>query len=318
MYTGASQKRTVFCISAVLFSGLLTLLVNFLISGFAGSLLISLFGRDWLTNEWQWMLAEIVFYLLMLFVPGCFLLIVFRKSPLSPFSGPLATPRLPFLYIPLAIGSLYLLNFVIAMLFGELLEPFDTPITADSFPHTPTGVLLYFLLVSILPAVFEEWLFRGIMQKNLIPAVGNWPAILLSAFVFGLMHLDPGQSIFAFGFGIFAGYVFKQTGSIWFCALIHMLNNAISVGVSYWSYVFENQTVIMFVNIFTIILMVFGGITLPIYIRYVKRKQKIGRMSAAERALPSGFTVFRLTVYNPLTYLLIAGYSALLWMLYFL
>lgn len=311
------EKRVFSSISAVLFSGLLLYVSQLLISSFAGALLFSLFGSEWVDIEWQWMLAEIFLYLLSIIIPGCFLLIVFRKNPFSAFSGPLSTPPLPFLYIPLTIGFMYLVNLTVSMLFGDLLAPFDTPIDADSFPQSPIGIFMYFILVCILPAIFEEWLFRGIIQKNLIPVVGNWSAILLSAFIFGMAHLDPAQSVFAFGFGLFAGYAFKQTGSIWFCALMHMLNNAISVGSSYWTIVYENEPLMILSGLLTMLLMGFGGIALPFYIRYARRNRKMARKTDAERTLPSSKTVLRLIACNPLTYLFIASYCALLWLLYF-
>ncbi len=309
--------RAFFCISAVMFAGLLMLVLNLIWSFFATDVLIDLFGREFFTVEWHVVLAEILLYLLMMLIPGCFLLIVFRKNPLSPFAGPLSTPRLPFLYLMMTIGLLYLLNLIVNLVLGDLLAPFDTPVDPASMPLSAPGILLYFLYLSILPAIFEEWLFRGIMLRNLLPTVGKWPAILISSLIFGLMHLDPAQSIFAFGFGIFAGYAYVCTGSIWFGSLLHMLNNAISGGITYWYFVFEIDEISWLSGIYTLLMILLGILSALIYIFRVLRKRKLMRKTPEERRLPTGRTTFRLTVGNPILYLVIAGYAFLLWLYYF-
>lgn len=306
----------VFCVSAVLFAGFLMLASNLFVSLNAVPVLRSLFGQSFPVTELQWMLTEGALYILLQLPPILFLLCLFRKSPLSPFRGKIGTPALPFLFIPMAIGSLYLLNMVIAMVAGDLFDPFDPPITADSLPHTPVGILLYFTNTCLLPAIFEEALFRGIMLKNLLPAIGKWPAIVVSALVFGLMHLNPAQSIFAFGFGILIGYAYVSSGSIWFGALIHMLNNAISCVATYWTYVYDLEWVQLVLSIFTLVCMAFGTIALGIYTAYLRRNGRLHRKTPAERQLPTGSKLAKIILCNPLLYVLFAGYAFLLWLFY--
>ena len=84
------------------------------------------------------------------------------------------------------------------------------------------------IFIAVLPAVMEEFAFRkvifGLARKH-----GFWPAAVLSSVIFGLMHQNITQGIFAFGMGMIFCYVYEKTGKIWVTILLHFANNAISV-----------------------------------------------------------------------------------------
>lgn len=312
------QKRARFCISVVLFAGVLMLGLNLLLSTVGVLPLMFLTDGDLAQNELLWMLFEMTVYFLVIALTGTFLLIVFRKSPLSAFRGPLSTTKFPFLFIPAAMGLFYLLNLVIGIVFEKPLEPFNLPTDEASYPGTTLGVALYCLLISIMPAILEEWLFRGIMQKNLAPAIGRTPAIVISALVFGLMHSHPSQSVFAFVFGLVAGYAFDKTGSIWFGALIHMFNNAVSFVATYWYDVYHVEMADTIFGIFVLCMIGIFVISIPIYIvTAIHTKKKFARKTDAERLIPTAGKITKMTLCNPFLYVLIAGYCGLLWLLYF-
>lgn len=87
-----------------------------------------------------------------------------------------------------------------------------------------TSVILLIMQVAVMPAIFEELLFRkGIIGiiKNMSPKF----AILISAFAFGLMHANIMQSIFAFLMGLMLGYIYVKTKSLKTCMAIHFINN---------------------------------------------------------------------------------------------
>ena len=315
-YQRKAYQKAVFPVSAVLFAGLLMLAVNFAESTVIYGELLARFGDVFRESEWIRQLTEIAMNLLLILLPGVFLLAVFRKNPLSPFAGPLSTPKYPFLFVPMCIGALYALNFSVSLIFGDLLTPFDRAIDPSSYPVTLPGMLLYMAQIAIFPALFEEWLFRGIMLRQLIPSVGKWPAVVLSAFVFGLMHLNPAQSVFAFAFGLFVGYAYIQTGSIWFGVLIHMLNNAISCCAGYWTDLFGLEAVELAFGSFLIVMMVFGIVSLFFYQRRMREVGIRTRRTREERLLPDGKTVFRAALHSPMLYLMVAAYGILLWLYY--
>ena len=67
--------------------------------------------------------------------------------------------------------------------------------------------------LAILPAIFEELLFRGIILKGL-KDYGKWAAIFGSAGLFALLHGNIGQLIYPFILGVILGYIVYKTGNV--------------------------------------------------------------------------------------------------------
>jgi membrane protease YdiL (CAAX protease family) len=105
---------------------------------------------------------------------------------------------------------------------------------ASSLSHpTPVVFALAILLVGVLPGIAEETFFRGFAQTRLVSnGVGRWPAIVTTAFLFGLIHLDPVQSPLAFGLALFLGWTVERLGGIRPSILAHAVNNALFVVAS--------------------------------------------------------------------------------------
>ena len=82
-----------------------------------------------------------------------------------------------------------------------------------------------FVMIVILAPVLEEILFRGIILKHLLKVVPPFWAILISALLFGLVHFNMWQAIAAVLIGMFMGYVYWRTGSLFTSILLHLVNN---------------------------------------------------------------------------------------------
>ena len=93
---------------------------------------------------------------------------------------------------------------------------------------------LWDMIVStcILAPLFEEFLCRGMMLRGMLTRMKPWKAIAWSAFLFALMHLNPWQSIPAFLIGLFLGWVYWRTHSLWATIFLHCLNNSLSTILS--------------------------------------------------------------------------------------
>ncbi len=87
---------------------------------------------------------------------------------------------------------------------------------------------LGFVALVILPAFFEELLLRGIILEQFLKRYSAGSAVLLSAFLFGLMHGNPSQIFAGFVAGCFLGWVYFKTKNIKYCILIHFVNNGVS------------------------------------------------------------------------------------------
>jgi membrane protease YdiL (CAAX protease family) len=89
------------------------------------------------------------------------------------------------------------------------------------------------LLMALGCGFGEELLFRGYIQTRLSQRWGRWIGIVVTAALFGLLHMDPVQSVFAFGVALFLGWITERTGSIRPAMASHAFNNfawAMSVG----------------------------------------------------------------------------------------
>lgn len=82
-----------------------------------------------------------------------------------------------------------------------------------------------FLYAGILAPITEEILFRGLIQRTLLP-YGKKFAIFVSAFTFGLFHGNLIQAPYAFVVGLVLGYVASEY-SIYWAMVLHMINNLV-------------------------------------------------------------------------------------------
>jgi membrane protease YdiL (CAAX protease family) len=83
--------------------------------------------------------------------------------------------------------------------------------------------------IAVGPGIAEEIFFRGFLQRPLIARWGRWPGIAISAFAFGLMHLDLVQGALAFAAGLLLGWVAERFESIRPAIAAHVANNAMFV-----------------------------------------------------------------------------------------
>ncbi|HMS18074.1 MAG TPA: ABC transporter permease subunit/CPBP intramembrane protease, partial [Planctomycetota bacterium] len=92
------------------------------------------------------------------------------------------------------------------------------------------------LLLAVLPAVCEEFLYRGLVLQGARSALGDRGAVILSGLVFALMHniTDPGfHRLFPqAALGVLLGMLVIRTGSLWPAVLAHALHNGVIVALS--------------------------------------------------------------------------------------
>lgn len=88
------------------------------------------------------------------------------------------------------------------------------------------AVLRLLLLLAVLAGpVAEEIFFRGLVYRWLRFRLGVGPGLLVSAFLFALLHTDPVAFLPILGLGLLFGWVYERTGSLAAPIAIHMLHN---------------------------------------------------------------------------------------------
>lgn len=94
------------------------------------------------------------------------------------------------------------------------------------FEHERGWPLLVCLVTgAVLPAVFEELMFRGVILHRLQQVMVGPMAIATQAMLFSTMHLDGVYLIPHFAFGCLAGFLRTVAGALWPCMLLHGLWN---------------------------------------------------------------------------------------------
>ena len=80
--------------------------------------------------------------------------------------------------------------------------------------------------IIIVGPIAEEFVFReGIVGEMLRRGASPWTAIIFSAVMFGVMHLNFAQGLYALPLGLLLGIIYYKTGGIVLTSLLHILNN---------------------------------------------------------------------------------------------
>ena len=137
----------------------------------------------------------------------------------------------PLGYIIAPIGGL-----AVSFLFGALVSLFKIPqggtlkVLTDSIRHlSPVELIFAILVIGVAPGFAEEFIFRGYIQTRLVKRWGRWVGIVITAVLFGIMHMDLLQGTFVVGFGLYIGYIAEKAGSIRPTMVCHAVNNSIQV-----------------------------------------------------------------------------------------
>jgi Predicted metal-dependent membrane protease len=106
-----------------------------------------------------------------------------------------------------------------------------TPVAAEA--AMPVGIpetIIFALNIALVAPLVEEILFRGVIMQSLRP-FGDGFALVASSILFGLAHGNLVQTPNALVMGLVIGYFVLRTNSLWTGIVLHMVNNAISVGL---------------------------------------------------------------------------------------
>ena len=92
------------------------------------------------------------------------------------------------------------------------------------------NALIYGLIyIALVPAIFEEVMFRGYIQRALEKSWGVWAAIIVSSIMFGAYHLQPSNLLPLAFIGFVLAYVTYISDSLIPAMILHFLNNGSQV-----------------------------------------------------------------------------------------
>ncbi len=132
----------------------------------------------------------------------------------------------------------------------KFLQYIHIPDNVDFNVDGPKDVLLIYshlsetwfglFMVGIGGPLTEELFFRtAVLGLMLRSGVKPWVAIVLSAFLFGIFHLNVWQFVGSGLFGLMIGYIYYKTNNILVVMIIHIFNNTFGVvllGMAIWKF----------------------------------------------------------------------------------
>ena len=138
--------------------------------------------------------------------------------------------KLPsFAFICLGMGGCILANYITAFVI-ELFKVFGYELTQSQYndPNSAIECIAIVFSTAIAPAICEEFAMRcctlGALRKY-----GKGFAVVAVSIVFGLIHGNVIQFVFAFLVGLILGYITVVTDNVIPAMFVHGFNNGISV-----------------------------------------------------------------------------------------
>jgi uncharacterized protein len=186
----------------------------------------------------------------MFIIPALIAAVVFSTKP-GEFLGLVKRPgaEAAGLTILLMFAAVPLINALLVLNQGMQLPSFMSGIEAwikeqeenaamvtEAFLNmkSTTDLLQNLFIIAVIPAIGEELLFRGVIQR-LFTDLTQKPvaAIVLSAILFSALHMQFYGFVPRMALGIMFGFLYLWSGSLWLPILAHLVNNAAAVWFAY-------------------------------------------------------------------------------------
>lgn len=94
----------------------------------------------------------------------------------------------------------------------------------------PIDLFINLIIISVIPAIGEEFLFRGILQKEIVSNLkSHHLSIWIVAIIFSAFHLQIEGFLPKMILGLIFGYTYYYTKNLWYPILLHLVNNGMLV-----------------------------------------------------------------------------------------
>lgn len=114
-------------------------------------------------------------------------------------------------------------------------EEFSQLVVQKMVDDSTTPAWVNYVVIAVFPALVEELLFRGVMQRLFIRASKSvhW-GIWLSAIVFSAIHMQFYGFLPRLLLGALFGYIVHHSASLWIGILLHFMNNAFALYLEFY------------------------------------------------------------------------------------
>ena len=108
----------------------------------------------------------------------------------------------------------------------DVLSP---PVVDSDILFDGVGVILTFQALALITPFSEELLFRGFVFRGLLPRVGPYWGMVISATIFSGFHISLGVLVPIFITGLLLAWLYWRTGSLWASVGAHAGQNALAL-----------------------------------------------------------------------------------------
>lgn len=135
--------------------------------------------------------------------------------------------------IAVAVVALFGLQYLVTFIDQGLIK-IGFSLSETLLPNNNFGwFVLNALLLAVMPAIFEELIFRGVVLQGLRRNFSDWLAILISAVMFTLMHGSLQQFVYPLALGLILGWIVVRGGSLLLSMIVHFTSNFVVVLLDY-------------------------------------------------------------------------------------
>ncbi len=149
----------------------------------------------------------------------------FSNIPVSAMI-PSRTLFLLYTLVVLVIGSM-LIQFAVYAIGGSEYSVSTTGQELSAISEQ-SGFMYVFLALGLVPAICEEFVFRGILLYEYSP-YGKFCAITLSSLAFAMLHFNISGFLSYFFCGVVLGLSFYVTQNLFITILLHLVSNLFSI-----------------------------------------------------------------------------------------
>ena len=132
----------------------------------------------------------------------------------------------------LSVGMFFGLAFI-NITFADFMAKIGVKISSPQVPLNNIFELIIFIVsIAVLPAIFEELFFRGLLLSSL-NGQKDWVKVLTVSLFFALYHCSITQFFYQFLFGVFLCFLRIQTKNTIPCIITHFVNNFVILILTY-------------------------------------------------------------------------------------
>lgn len=158
-------------------------------------------------------------------------------------------------------------------------------------PDSILACIMNVVAIAIIPAICEEFAMRC-CSLQLLKKYGKGFAVVAVSIIFGILHGNIVQFIFAFTVGLVLGFITVRTDSVVPAIFIHALNNGMSVVEMTLNYAVGSEKISSRVTVVIYLLWMAAGILSGIYLLMKKELTKKDRKCDCILTTGQKFTSF--------------------------